>query len=467
MEQPNDPLSIEELAKRLEAIEKDIGPLKKDNLQLKKENIHLKRENEKIKKEIENIRLQLSQMQQITNNQAVDDQIYTQEYENAAATKRSPQPEKTRSYNNFNSLPLKTQQSVISEIISNSPNQENRSFRKLNNLLLYLLRFNKSLEAVRYIEIPTKNIDDLFENIKEGDQELKGIHVLSNAVEILYFNESLNSPDFINLLTEFDDLLIELKYPSDSFKKTYEIITTIKSTRISKMKIQILITGIKETDDTFKSNRNIYSIKIDSSVKSIGKNSFYYCSSLSRVSISSSVVSIGDHSFYGCSSLTQVAIPSSVTSIDKYAFCGCSSLIRISIPSSVTSIGNFVFEKCASIREITIPSSVTSLGGFVFSGCSSLRQVTIPTSIKVINKFSFSGCSSLTQISIPSSVISIGEHAFERCSKLSEVEIPNSVTSIGNYAFAECVQLSQISIPSSVTSIGRDAIPSSTQMIKL
>ena len=81
------------------------------------------------------------------------------------------------------------------------------------------------------------------------------------------------------------------------------------------------------------------------------------------------VVLIRDLAFEDCRGLTSIKIPSSVTSIGNYVFSGCSSLTSIDIPSSVTSIGNDAFSGCSSLTSIKIPSSVTSIGECAFKGC--------------------------------------------------------------------------------------------------
>ena len=243
-------------------------------------------------------------------------------------------------------------------------------------------------------------------------------------------------------------------------------------------------------DLAFEDCRGLTSIKIPSSVTSIGNYVFSGCSSLTSIDIPSSVTSIGNDAFSGCSSLTSIKIPSSVTSIGECAFRYCSGLTSIDIPSSVTSIGNYVFSGCSSLTSIDIPSSVTSIGNDAFSGCSSLTSLILPSSVTLIGEGAFasctsltsftipsgvtsidanvfSGCSSLTNIEFPSSIISIGFHAFEGCSSLTSIDIPSSVISIGNGAFQYCRSLTILVIPSSVTSIGCFAFSNCTGLTSL
>ncbi|MBO7285806.1 MAG: leucine-rich repeat protein, partial [Alistipes sp.] len=91
--------------------------------------------------------------------------------------------------------------------------------------------------------------------------------------------------------------------------------------------------------------------------------------------------SIGRYTFYGCSSLTSITIPDGVTSIEESAFYRCSSLTSITIPDNVTSIGNNAFNGCSSLTNITIPNGVTAIEGFPFSGCSILTSITVPDGV--------------------------------------------------------------------------------------
>ena len=245
---------------------------------------------------------------------------------------------------------------------------------------------------------------------------------------------------------------------------------------------------------------SLTSITIPNSVTSIGENAFSSCDNIKTMVvrsgntvydsrnncnaiietatntliagcqntiIPSSVTSIGRGAFYWCSSLTSITIPNSVTSIGSSAFSGCSSLTSITIPNGVTSIGEYAFEDCYSLTSITIPNSVTSIGRGAFNRCSSLTSITIPNSVTSIGDYAFQGCSSLTSITIPNGVTSIGNSAFFRCDSLTSITIPNSVTSIGNSAFFGCSSLTSITIPNSVTSIGKRSFMDCSSLVSV
>jgi uncharacterized repeat protein (TIGR02543 family) len=218
-------------------------------------------------------------------------------------------------------------------------------------------------------------------------------------------------------------------------------------------------------------------IKIQSSVKTIGRCAFWDCKALKSISIPSGVKIIDTWAFYGCSSLKSVKIPSSVKSIGYEAFHGCKALKSVKISKGVKEIGDGAFNNCTSLdigmevipaggfqryiysdlKSVKIRSSVKSIGKRAFHQCSSLKSVKISKGVKSIGDEAFSECTRLKSVNIPSSVKSIGSGAFYGCKSLKSVNIPSSVKSIGSGAFWDCKSLKSISIPSSVKSIGSRA----------
>ena len=111
-----------------------------------------------------------------------------------------------------------------------------------------------------------------------------------------------------------------------------------------------------------------------------------------------------------------IKIPSSVTSIGDGAFRDCSGLTSIEIPSSVTSIENDVFWNCCGLTSIRIPSSVISIGNYAFSDCRALTSIKIPFSVTNIGVFAFKNCKNLDVIIDNSEKnISVGDYAFDDC----------------------------------------------------
>ena len=137
--------------------------------------------------------------------------------------------------------------------------------------------------------------------------------------------------------------------------------------------------------------------------------------------------------------MTSLTIPSSVTSIDREVFHYCSGLTSLTIPSSVTSIGKAAFASCSRLTSLIIPSSVTSIGEEAFASCSRLTSLTIPSSVTSIGEAAFYGCSGLTSLTIPSSVTSIGNYTFWGCSGLTSIYVYlEKLPNLGTDVFYRC-----------------------------
>lgn len=222
------------------------------------------------------------------------------------------------------------------------------------------------------------------------------------------------------------------------------------------------------------------SYTIPNGVEKIGKNAFYYCSSLISVIIPDSLCLIEDNAFNYCSSLSSIIIPNGVKSIGDYAFEGCYRLGSVSLPSNLKKIGRAFFSGCSSLTNITIPQSITSIGISAFNDCKMLKSIVIPNkvrdipnntfcccrsltsvtfhdSITNIGPYAFAGCESLESITFPSKLKSIGYQSFMGCNKLQSIILPDGLVNIMSMAFYNCISLNTIVIPNSVRNIANDS----------
>ena len=106
-----------------------------------------------------------------------------------------------------------------------------------------------------------------------------------------------------------------------------------------------------------------------------------------------------------CKNLKSIIIPDSVKSIGYYAFHRCESLISIVIPDSVKSIRDYAFAFCKKLESIVIPNFVESIGNYAFYGCKSLKSIIIPDSVKSIGYGAFIWCESLKSVSFKGKTI--------------------------------------------------------------
>ncbi len=213
-------------------------------------------------------------------------------------------------------------------------------------------------------------------------------------------------------------------------------------------------TSIPTGTGAFFGARNITSVILPNSFKTLGPNAMSYCEGLIKISIPDSVTSLGGSLFGGCTNLGGIVIPASVTEVGAYIFAECTSLTYATLPYSLNSIVNGMFFSCKSLIDVAIPNNVTSIRYSAFDGCKSLTNITIPASVTIIDQNALTRCESLTSINIPASVTTVGINAFLDCGHLEEVTIENGVTRIDANAFEKCVSLKEIKIPNSVTYIG-------------
>ena len=93
--------------------------------------------------------------------------------------------------------------------------------------------------------------------------------------------------------------------------------------------------------------------------------------------IPNTVTHINGAAFCYSLGLTNVVMPPSVRTLGSNSFGFCTNLTRVAIGSNVTNIGIFSFFYCTALPSVTIPDSVQSIGGNAFGVCTSLTNVVI------------------------------------------------------------------------------------------
>ena len=85
------------------------------------------------------------------------------------------------------------------------------------------------------------------------------------------------------------------------------------------------------------------------------------------VSLPATIKSIGMNAFTGCEKLTSVIIPAAVTELKNYAFSDCSSLAEVTFEegSRLATVGNRAFAGTAALKTLTLPANVTSIGSYL------------------------------------------------------------------------------------------------------
>ena len=208
------------------------------------------------------------------------------------------------------------------------------------------------------------------------------------------------------------------------------------------------------------------------SVKSICNRAFYKCTTLKSIKIPSSIISIGDNAFEGCDGITKVnylgtvdkwvsidfkSFESNPTYYAKDLYINDKLLTDVKIISA-DSIKQYAFYNCQSIKSVEINSDVASIGYYAFLGCSGITKVNYLGTIDKWAVIDFSSAFSnptlyakdlyinsklLTDVKIISAD-SIKQYAFYNCQSIKSVEINSDVASIGYYAFLGCSGITKV-----------------------
>jgi len=162
--------------------------------------------------------------------------------------------------------------------------------------------------------------------------------------------------------------------------------------------------GVKIIEDEAFRGSGIQSVKLPSSLRTIGPNAFCDCKELSSIDLPEGLVSIGSAAFYG-SGLTSVTIPDSVTSLCYDVPFGegalgafqNSKLTKVKLGKGLTCIPWACFHY-TPIQTLEIPEGVTHIESFAFDGCDKLTFATIPASMEYIGTYAFHSTHSLTNV---------------------------------------------------------------------
>ena len=212
---------------------------------------------------------------------------------------------------------------------------------------------------------------------------------------------SINSEAFYNnkKITKADLSLASIKeLPSHCFNTTNlnEIIFNNNKSLIAinhwcfanaKLKTVEIPEGVTKIQwAAFNSNLNLTSIKIPSTIQSMG-NITPGCTALNTIEIAendyymtknNAIYSKDEKTLVAVQKYTDNNIFNGVEKVESFALCYfAGEAIEIKLPESVKYISNEAFHDFKRLTKITIPSSVTSIGSRAFGSCSNLKTMDV------------------------------------------------------------------------------------------
>ena len=135
-------------------------------------------------------------------------------------------------------------------------------------------------------------------------------------------------------------------------------------------------------------NDHVTKLVVEDGITALGEAACYDMDALKSVKLPTSLRTIGWWAFDDCEALGSVTIPEGVTVIHRGAFQD-SSITEVSLPSTLVTIDSEVFRDCGNLKTVTIPASVTSIGSFAFGSCDSLQAVYFQGDAPVLEAYLF------------------------------------------------------------------------------
>ena len=201
---------------------------------------------------------------------------------------------------------------------------------------------------------------------------------------------------------------------------------------------------IKIKDDAFNSMDTLKSLVIDRgapNLNELGERSFSGCSNIEELDLSNSkLTSIPEGAFAYCKNLKTIKLPSTITSIGDEAFYNCQSLTNIEglDKCNLKSIGSAAFSNCKALENLDFSKSTfTNVPSKAFNGCSALAKITLPNTLTTIGGYAFYACYSIPQLDLSNTALTTLEnYALYQMRETTKFSLPDSISSIGTHAFS-------------------------------
>lgn len=291
---------------------------------------------------------------------------------------------------------------------------------------------------VKYLKIGTATsilFEDPTPNYNSMDYTAFSNTLEMVAYEVAADNQHFTSVDGVIYTKDMKNLVA---YPSNKQDNAFAIPETVE---------KICFAAASNT-------RNLNSITIPNSLKTISDYGFSGGSGLSDIQWGTGLEIIGYSAFMRAVNMGELTLPEGLTKIVSSAFYDA-GITKLTGPSTLTMLGYDCFrgDGFAGSTLVTVDFSnctnLNTLTGSTFYDCHYLKNVTLPEGLKVIGDASFQNCYSIEEITIPNSVQTILESAFWMFSELyqhqlKKVTLGSGLQQIGFNAFGECGNIVEI-----------------------
>ena len=187
-------------------------------------------------------------------------------------------------------------------------------------------------------------------------------------------------------------------------------------------------------DGAFKNNTKVKQIVLPNTVKTIGAEAFYNCSSLESINVPEGLTRIEDRTFYQCTKLASFAFPSTLKYIGSQAFMECRALETVTLNEGLTQMRSEAFKYCTVLQTLSLPSTLEVIPEKAFYYCSNLQNIQWAEGVKTIGQGAFA-YANLGILVLPNSIERIESEAFQYAG-VTNIVFGENIELIGNGAFS-------------------------------
>ena len=215
--------------------------------------------------------------------------------------------------------------------------------------------------------------------------------------------------------------------------------------------VEIADYAFRETDIT--------AVSIPASVKVIGIGGFSKCASLQSVDIASDSVleCISADAFSSSPLLRTFWVPSTIKHLGRASFYNCMGLESFTFEEGITELKALMEAtfKQTSITSIELPDSITHIQEEAIRTCQKLKSVKLPKSLEVLGRGAFYSCTALTSVELPSTLKQVSNSVFAECTSLQTISLPAGLEVLQlPDTFKSCTSLSLIRASGSMSAVG-------------
>lgn len=202
----------------------------------------------------------------------------------------------------------------------------------------------------------------------------------------------------------------------------------------------------------FKETKNLNTISLPDTIKTIGKESFY-SSGIENIHLPEDLKQIGTMAF-ARSGLKDIVIPNKTKRLREYAFLDCEELTEVVLPDSITKIPSGIFEKCYSLKTVNA-SNVDTACDYAFYGCKNLETFDF-SKLQSLDFMAFA-YTGIRKAVFSDKFSELGVSAFYSCKNLQTVDMKNcKIQEIPYQCFCCCESLKNVQLPQDVTVFDSD-----------